>query len=238
MTRANIGTLAILVLLAATARAQETARVPVASDSKLWIEGTSNLHGWACRTQELDASVELDAAAAVQLSVAPPKALRRVTVKVPVKSLKCGHGAMDNNLYKALNADATPEISYIMATFDAVAGEAKDSFSLKTVGTLTVAGRQQAVSMEVRNALQFIQTARQRITAADASVKAAQEKLESELRLFGTGESTNFLVLTRQNELADSRTRAIAARLNLYKSLVRLSQSTGTALDSLQISLK
>jgi hypothetical protein len=28
-------------------------------------------------------------------------------VKVPVKSLKCGHGGMDNNLYKALNADAT-----------------------------------------------------------------------------------------------------------------------------------
>lgn len=97
---------------------------------------------------------------------------------------------------------------------------------------------EQAVSAEVRNALQFIQTARQRIAAADASVKAAQEKLESELRLFGTGESTNFLVLTRQNELADSRTRAIAARLNLYKSLVRLSQSTGTALESLQISLK
>ncbi len=97
---------------------------------------------------------------------------------------------------------------------------------------------EQAISAEVRNSLQFIQTARQRIAAADASVKAAQEKLESELRLFGTGESTNFLVLTRQNELADSRTRAIAARLNLYKSLVRLSQSTGTTLDTLQISLR
>ncbi len=97
---------------------------------------------------------------------------------------------------------------------------------------------EQLISAEVRNSLQFIETAKQRIAAADSSVKAAQEKLESELRLFGTGESTNFLVLTRQNELADSRTRAIAARLNLYKSLVRLSQSTGMALDTLQIALK
>lgn len=149
MTRANIGALALLALLASTARAQETSRVAVAAESKLWIEGTSNLHGWACRTQELDATVELDAAAAALLSVAPPKALKRVQVKVPVKSLKCGHGAMDNNLYKALNADATPEISYIMATFEAVAGETKDSFSLKTVGTLTVAGKERSISMEI-----------------------------------------------------------------------------------------
>jgi polyisoprenoid-binding protein YceI len=149
MTRVNIGAFALLALLATTARAQETTRVAVAPESKLWIEGTSNLHGWACRTQELDATVELDAIAAAQLSVAPPKALKRVSVKVPVKSLKCGHGPMDNNLYKALSADATPEISYIMATFEAVAGETKDSFSLKTVGTLTVAGKERSITMDV-----------------------------------------------------------------------------------------
>ncbi len=103
---------------------------------------------------------------------------------------------------------------------------------------LETARVEQTVSAEVRNALQFIETARQRIAAADASVRASQEKLESEIRLFGTGESTNFLVLTRQNELADSRTRAISARLNLYKSMVRLTQSTGEALESLQIAIR
>ena len=56
---------------------------------------------------------------------------------------------MDDNLYKALNADATPEISYIMATFEAAPGEAKDSFTLKTVGTLTIAGKENKISMDV-----------------------------------------------------------------------------------------
>ena len=78
-------------------------------------------------------------------ATAAPKALKRVQVKVPVKSLKCGHGAMDDNLYKALNADATPEISYILATFEAAPGEAKDSFTLHTVGTLTVAGKENKI---------------------------------------------------------------------------------------------
>jgi polyisoprenoid-binding protein YceI len=149
MTRAYIAAVTLMATLATTAAAQETAKVAVAPESKLWIEGTSNLHGWSCKAEKLEATVELDAAAAAELSVAPPKALKRVEVKVPVRSLKCGHGAMDDNLYKALNADASPDISYILATFDAVPGDTKDTFTLKTVGSLTVAGRENKLAMEV-----------------------------------------------------------------------------------------
>ena len=155
MTRARTAAIATavtvaLLSIASTASAQETARVAVSPDSKLMIEGTSNLHGWACRTQDINATLELDAGAAADISAAPPRALKRVEVKVPVKSLKCGHGAMDDNLYKALNADATPSISYIMATFDAVPGETKDSFSLKAVGKLTISGTERPITMEVK----------------------------------------------------------------------------------------
>jgi polyisoprenoid-binding protein YceI len=83
------------------------------------------------------------AAAAAQLNVAPPKALKKVQVKVPVKSIKCGHGGMDDNVYKALKADESADISYILATFEAVPGEAKDSFMLHTIGTLTIRGKRE-----------------------------------------------------------------------------------------------
>jgi len=149
MMKHQIAAIALLAVIGTTLQAQETARVPVAPESKLWIDGTSNLHGWTCKAEKLEASVDLDAAAAAQVSVAPPKALKRVQVKVPVKSLKCGHGAMDDNLYKALNADASPEVSYILATFEATPGDAKDTFTLHTVGTLTVAGKENKVSMDV-----------------------------------------------------------------------------------------
>ena len=149
MTRAHVAAVALLAMIAAVAGAQETARVAVSPDSKLWIEGTSNLHGWSCKAEKLDAAIDLDAAAAAQLGSAPPKALKRVEVKVAVKSLKCGHGAMDNNLYKALNADATPDVSYILATFEAAPGEAKDTFTLHTIGTLSVAGKERKIEMDV-----------------------------------------------------------------------------------------
>ena len=149
MKKTSFAGVALITLAVAAAGAQETARVAVSPESKLWIEGTSNLHGWSCKATTLDAAVELDAAAAAQMTVAPPKALKKVHVKVPVKSIKCGHGGMDDNVYKALKADESPEISYIMATFEAVPSEAKDSFTLHTVGTLTIAGKENKVSMDV-----------------------------------------------------------------------------------------
>ncbi len=149
MTKAYIAAVTLMATLATTAATQETTRVAVAPESKLWIEGTSNLHGWSCKAETLEAAIELDATVAVEVTVAPPKALKRVDVKVPVRSLKCGHGAMDDNLYKALNADASPEISYILATFEAVPGDTKDTFTLKTVGSLTVAGRENRLTMDV-----------------------------------------------------------------------------------------
>ncbi|HZO53487.1 MAG TPA: efflux RND transporter permease subunit [Bryobacteraceae bacterium] len=97
---------------------------------------------------------------------------------------------------------------------------------------------EQIIASQVRNALQGIQTARQRIEAAEASARAAKDKLDSEIRLFATGESTNFLVLTRQNEYADSRLRVVMANLDFNKALARLRQSTGTSLQHYSIQSK
>ena len=97
---------------------------------------------------------------------------------------------------------------------------------------------EQVIDMQVRNALQSLVASRQRITAAEASVVAAQEKLDSEIRLFQTGESTNFLVLTRQNELLESRRRAVVAQLEFNKAAARLEQAKGETLETYKITVK
>jgi hydrophobic/amphiphilic exporter-1 (mainly G- bacteria), HAE1 family len=97
---------------------------------------------------------------------------------------------------------------------------------------------EQSIEAQVRSAMQGIQTARQRIAAAEASTRAAKEKLDSEQRLYQTGESTNFLVLTRQNEYADSRRREVVARLDYNKSVARLEQALGTTLASHNVSIQ
>ena len=77
----------------------------------------------------------------------------------------------------------------------------------------------------------------ERITAARASEKASSEKLESEIRLFQTGESTNFLVLTRQNELLDSRRRVVEALLLQNRAVSRLQQVLGMTLEAYKVTL-
>ena len=146
MTKRYFTSLALTALftVAGSASAQSV-RLAVAPDSKLWIEGGSNLHGWSCKASSIDAIIDVDEAFLTSTS---PTLLKKVQVKVPVRNLKCGHGGMDNNLYKALKADAVPDISYILGTFDVVAG-ARDSFTVKSVGTLKVAGTEKTVNMDV-----------------------------------------------------------------------------------------
>jgi polyisoprenoid-binding protein YceI len=145
-TTRNIGL--ALVVAAATAGAQATTRIPVASTSKLWIEGTSNVHNWKCDATTFDAAIDIDGVAA-QFTATAPKMLKKVSVKVPVKSLKCGHDKMNDNLYKALKADDNGEITYVMASLEALPAETKDDFTVRTVGTLKIAGAENQVTMDV-----------------------------------------------------------------------------------------
>jgi len=84
--------------------------------------------------------------------------------------------------------------------------------------------------VQIRNSLQALESARQRITAAQAGERASKEKLDSEVRLFQTGSSTNFFVLTRQNELLNSRLRVVASELEFNKAVARLEQAVGSTL--------
>ena len=97
---------------------------------------------------------------------------------------------------------------------------------------------EQAIGTQVRNALQSLETSRQRIVAAEAGSKAAKDRLDSEVRLYQTGESTNFFVLTRQNEFLDARRRELLAKLDFNKASARFLQSVGETLKSRSIRIR
>jgi len=139
--------LTALLTVGGSAGGQST-RLTVGPESKLWVEGGSNLHDWSCKASSVDAAIEVDDAFFKTKTVSATS-LKRVQVKVPVRNLKCGNGKMDNNLYKALKADDASEISYSLATFDVVPGATTDSFTVKAVGALTIAGTEKTLTMDV-----------------------------------------------------------------------------------------
>jgi HAE1 family hydrophobic/amphiphilic exporter-1 len=90
----------------------------------------------------------------------------------------------------------------------------------------------QRITMDVRNALQAYQSAQARLVAARAAREASEQVLASEQRRFRAGESTTFLVLQREIELADNRGRELQAQTDLNKAVVDLQRATGTILSA------
>src|SRR5262249_3659081 len=85
---------------------------------------------------------------------------------------------------------------------------------------------------EVRNALQSVQTARQRVDAATSAREAAEIQLASEQRRFEAGLSTTFLVLTRQNDLSDARGRELQALTDFNKAGAALKRVVAITLSA------
>lgn len=103
--------------------------------------------------------------------------------------------------------------------------------------TLVVSGEEQQVQAEVRNAAFALESARQRIEAARAARVAAETQLYAEQERFAVGMSTNFLVLTRQNELTNARVTETSALTDYRKAATEFARATGVLLAERQIVL-
>ena len=146
--------LGVLGLIAGAAPAQEppaTLRLPVRADSRLWLEGSSNVKDWTCKATAMEALIAIDAASADSRDDATvAKSLRGVDVIVPVRMLKCGDRHMEANMYNALKAPKPPEVSYIIADFELKPSLTGDSLSVEATGKMSVAGAERSVSMTVK----------------------------------------------------------------------------------------
>lgn len=87
------------------------------------------------------------------------------------------------------------------------------------------------VRTEVLDAAATLDTAGQRIAAARAAREAAEVQLMAERERYGAGMSTNFLVLTRQNDLSRARLEEIAAQTDYRRAATELARVTGALLD-------
>jgi outer membrane protein TolC len=88
-----------------------------------------------------------------------------------------------------------------------------------------------AVRAEVLDAAAALETAGQRIAAARAAREAAEIQLSAERDRYAAGLSTNFLVLTRQNDLARARLDEIRALTDYRQARTEMARASGSILD-------
>jgi HAE1 family hydrophobic/amphiphilic exporter-1 len=95
-----------------------------------------------------------------------------------------------------------------------------------------------AIESDVRNALQFVQSARARLDAAALARKSAEEQYSSEQRQFQAGTSSTFLVLQRQTDMINARNRETRAHADYAESLANLDRATARTIDSRGITIQ
>lgn len=88
--------------------------------------------------------------------------------------------------------------------------------------------QEQAVIAEVRNAVQAVDTARQRVLAARRARENAEIQLNGERKLYDVGRSTTFLLFQRENALTNARNAEIRSETDFNKALADLQKATST----------
>lgn len=115
-------TIGLLLILSPTLAAF-AALAPVLKlqpESRLWVDGTSNVRPFTCEAKEMDVQVETEQGEVVNRVVAGEKAIRTVVVSIPSKSLDCdnGNGKMNEHMLKAIKAEENASIEFRLQSYE------------------------------------------------------------------------------------------------------------------------
>jgi HAE1 family hydrophobic/amphiphilic exporter-1 len=161
-----------------------------------------------------------------------------IPVSVPA-SLNGGMGNSWSNLLDQKFPDLVVGVSFDvpLGRREARAQLAAAEADRRRIAT-TMAGVHERIAVEVLNAATALETAAGRIQAARAGLTAAQTQLRAEQDRFAAGLSTNFFVLTRQNDLALAQLAEIAALTDYRTAQTELSRAKGSLLDERNIRIQ
>jgi outer membrane protein TolC len=169
----------------------------------------------------------------------PPIVNDQIVIPAQPSYLFGGFGRSLGNLFRtdAPNYSFGLTISFPLRNETAKANLAGARIQQNRLATLTRA-EEQAVIVEVRNAVQAVETARLRVATSRRARENAEVQLEGERRLFEAGRSTTFLLFQRENTLTNARNAEIRAETDYEKALADLHRVTSVTLEENSIQLE
>jgi outer membrane protein TolC len=94
----------------------------------------------------------------------------------------------------------------------------------------SIQSMEQAVEIDVRNAVQAVETTKRQVDTARAASKSAEIQLAGELKRYQAGMSTTFLVFQFEDQLVVARTLEVRAEANYSQALANLQRATSVTL--------
>jgi len=137
------------------------------NDSKVVIEGTSNIHDWEMSVEKLKSTLVLNAES---------ENINSVDFEVPVKSMKSGKNRMDKNTYEALKEDEHEKIKFSSSEIQ------KSNDTYYAIGKLSIAG----VTKNVKIPFDFSKQNNQMNLNLTYEINMLDYKVDPPTALFGT----------------------------------------------------
>ena len=97
---------------------------------------------------------------------------------------------------------------------------------------------EQAIQLEVRNALQSLKTAEARLRTSAIARQNSQLQYESEQRKLDAGQSDVYKVLERQTALVNAKSNELRSQTELNKAIAELQRATGNSLKANDVEAK
>tara|TARA_Y100000588_G_C14170536_1_gene888928 strand:- start:496 stop:1128 length:633 start_codon:yes stop_codon:yes gene_type:complete len=148
----SYGTLATLVfaLLGQALLGLAQTHFVAAENSRLWIEGRSNINKFECGASAYNLDARLRQTAAKNRSAISNDQVS-LEVRIPVDGFRCGNTRMDRDLKKALQVERFPTIHFAFLGAEPVGSSAAagDARLLRVHGNLTIAGVTRRIELTV-----------------------------------------------------------------------------------------
>ena len=159
--------------------------------SRLWVEGTSTVKSFSCQAPTVDATIEATSPDVASLITAGEKAVQTVELTIPVKTMDCKNGTMNEHMMKALKAKEHETIVFRLSSYDLA--QVGEGTKVNLTGTLTLGGVQKTISM-IANAK----------TADDGSLRV-EGTHELRMKEYGLKPPTLMMGTMKVNELVKVR---------------------------------
>ncbi|MDR9373696.1 MAG: YceI family protein [Schleiferiaceae bacterium] len=116
------------------------------AQSTMAIEGTSTLHDWTVKAEDLRGTMDVD-------RFEKRLAINALQLTVPVETLESGKSPMNSNMYEALKSEEHPQIKYGLTEVLSQEWLGQGEVKLTTRGQLSIAGKTRTMDIPVRAVL-------------------------------------------------------------------------------------
>ena len=148
-----------------------------------------------------------------------------------------GYPPINTDLFSAKNPGYSVSLTFSMPIANRSArGALAQARASRHSSELTLKDLELSIVLEVKQAIRNVEAAEKGVEATKKTRHYREQDLDAEQKKFDNGMSTNFLVLSKQNDLDTAKSAEVQAQITYAKAVTSLEKALGNLMDARKLS--